>query len=184
MQLATFFPTILQPDSTEPHVVGGKTIELPVVHLAFKQWTGEVISDTWGGKGLIDYGGEPVFAELAIQRTAAKGGWNARWVETYSMKNKVPYYFSSWSGRPLKQLAEDLISDTYQANLLDKIASINGTYAGCWDVLAWNGDRTIFIESKRSKKDNFRNTQKKWLQSGLAVGLKPNNFLIVQWDFF
>ena len=96
------------------------------------------------------------------------------------MKNKIPYYFSSWRGRPFEQLHKDLITNKYKRLYCLSIAAINGTYYGYWDVIAWKGKRTIFIEAKRSKNDRLSNTQKKWLQSGLEAGLKPDNFLKFQ----
>lgn len=125
-----------------------------------------------------------MFAELAIQRTALKAGWNARWVETYAMKGKVPYYFTDWSDTPLSLQVQDPITDTEQLDILAKIAKANdNSYSGCWDVLIWNGDRTIFIEAKRTKKDRIRITQDRWLEAGIKAGIPPEDFMVVWWDF-
>ncbi len=184
MSNSAIYPSTLQPDSTELHYIDSKAINIPVVHLSFQQWTGDPIPNTFGGKGLINFMGTPMFAELAIQRTAVLGGWNARWVETYAMKGKVPYYFTQWGDCSLSQQVQDPISDNVQVELLETISkNNNGSYSGCWDVIAWQGDRTVFIESKRSKKDSFRSTQDQWLQAGLRAGLAVDNFLIVEWDY-
>lgn len=50
-------------------------------------------------------------------------------------------------------------------------------------MLGWSGENILFTESKRLKKDQIRNSQIDWLRAGLKVGLKPENFMIVQWDF-
>jgi hypothetical protein len=178
------YPNSFIPDGTELILSGGRTLHVPSVHLQFRQWTGKPISDDWGGKALIDYNGTAMFAELAIMNSAVDAGWKARWIETYSMKKGRPYHFTTWKGRPLMQDKADLITGTTQLNLLEKVASVNGTYYGCWDVLVWDNKRIIFIESKRNKADKIRDTQVKWLESGLSVGLRLDNFLIVQWDFF
>lgn len=47
----------------------------------------------------------------------------------------------------------------------------------------WNGDRVIYIEVKRIKKDRVRLTQDRWLEAGLGAGLSQDNFMIAWWDF-
>ncbi len=178
------YPNTLKPDGTEQHIINGKEFHIPVAHHAFKQWVGEPIANTFGNKGLIDYEGVPMFAELAIQRTAVKAGWGARWVETYAMKGKIPYYFTQWGDSSLALQAQEPIDDQTQVNLLASIAhNNNNSYSGCWDILIWKGGHTIFVESKRNKKDKFRITQDRWLQAGVRTGLTADNFLIVQWDY-
>ena len=178
------FPSTLIPDSFETHIIDGIEINIPIVHLEFKKWDGEPIANTFGGKGLIDYKGKPMFAELAIQCTALEAGWNARWVETYAMKNKVPYYFTEWSDGGLTTQLQEPITDKAQIDILELIAENNNkSYSGCWDVLVWNGRRTIFIEAKRIKKDRFRMTQDRWLSAALHAGLPSEDFMIVWWDF-
>jgi hypothetical protein len=125
-----------------------------------------------------------MFAELAIQRTAVKGGWSARWVETYGSRSIIPYYFTDWSDASLAQQAVSPLDNTYCEALLASIAESNGgSYSGCWDVVAWKPNKVLFLESKRHKHDTIRGTQLKWMQAALAVGLTADNFLIVQWDF-
>jgi hypothetical protein len=177
------YPKSFIPNAVEPISAKNGVIEVPNVQLTFKPWTGEPLADTWGGKATIDYGGVPMFAELALMHIAIDDGWNARWLETYSMKHGVPFQFMAWTGRPLEQKESELIADARQLRLLESVAAANGTYYGCWDVIVWHNDRTIFIESKRHKADKIRDTQVRWLESGLAAGLNPDDFLIAQWDF-
>jgi hypothetical protein len=178
------YPSTLTPDHTEDFVYEGTLYRIPGVTLQFKKWIGDTIANTFGGKPLIDYEGIPMFAELAIQRTAIKGGWNARWVETYASKGGTPYYFTEWSDLPLNQQVVTPLNDTYHEELLANIAlKNNNSFSGCWDVLMWKEQRAVFMESKRFKKDSVRNTQLNWLKAGLATGLRTDNFLIVQWDF-
>ena len=69
------------------------------------------------------------------------------------------------------------------SNLLQNIAERNGnTYAGCWDIVGWHKEMVVFAELKRRKKDRMQQTQLKWLAAALQVGLKPENFLLVEWD--
>lgn len=178
------YPETLAPDHKETYDLGDATYTLPAVTLSFKRWEGAPIQNTFGGKPLVDYGGVPIFAELAIQRTAVKGGWLARWIETYASKGNTPYYFTGWLDTPLTQQLVEPLNDVYHQDLLKKIAvQNNNSYSGCWDVLAWNDHKTLFMESKRYKKDSIKNTQLCWLKSALSIGLTTDNFLVVQWDF-
>jgi hypothetical protein len=178
------FPSTLQPDTFEIHVINNEQIAIPVIHLEFKKWKGLPIPNTFGGKGLIEYNGEPMFVELAVQRLAVSSGWDSRWVETYAMKNKTPYYFTEWGDGPLRTQAQNLINNQRVLDMLALIASYNNSsYSGCWDVVVWNDNKIIFIESKRVKKDRFRGTQDRWLNAGLRAGLPADDFAIVQWDF-
>ena len=67
---------------------------------------------------------------------------------------------------------------------LEAVASLNPKgYRGCLDVLAWNGDRTVFFEGKRHRRDRIRGTQLGWVRAGLAAGLVLTDFVVVEWDF-
>jgi hypothetical protein len=178
------YPKTLIPDSSETHIVNGIEITIPVVHLKFKKWQGDPIPNTFGGKGLIDYEGTAMFAELAIMRTALAGGWKARWVEVYSMKGGKPYYFSSWGDGKLPTQIQDPIIDKEPLNSLAMIAENNAdSYFGCWDVILWKGKKVIYVEAKRTKHDRMRITQDRWLEAGIAAGLDASNFIICWWDF-
>jgi hypothetical protein len=178
------YPKTLAPDHEETYELDGVKYTLPATTLVFKQWKGELIKNTFGGKPLIDYEGVPMFAELAIQRISIKAGWMSRWIETYASKGNSPYYFINWLDTPLTQQVVEPLNDIFQEELLAKIAiQNNNSYSGCWDVLVWKGKRTIFLESKRYKKDSVRNTQLRWLRAGREAGLTTDNFLIVQWEF-
>lgn len=133
----SLYPETLTPDHEETFDLDGTTYTLPATSLKFKQWQGESIKNTFGGKPLVDYEGVPMFAELAIQRTAVKGGWNSRWIETYAMKGNLPYYFTNWLDVALTQQAVEPLNDPYQEELLKKVALQNdNSFYGCWDVLA------------------------------------------------
>lgn len=178
------YPSALRPDGYETHIVNDQEVRIPIVHLKFKKWQGEPIANTFGGKGLIDYQGQPIFAELAIMQTAIAGGWQARWVETYAMKANRPYYFSSWTNSPLPTQVQDPILDPIPLASLESIYSNNGeSFYGCWDVIMWHGKNVIYVEAKRLKKDKVRITQDRWLEAGLNAGFDSSRFMIAWWDF-
>lgn len=90
---------------------------------------------------------------------------------------------AEWADLPYSQQTECPIENETIMNTLRGIAELNGgNFNGCWDVLAWKGDRIIFTESKRLKRDKIRDTQTRWLDAALRYGLKPENFLVVEWE--
>lgn len=152
--------------------------------MTFEQWRGLPITNTFGGKPLIDFDGVPMFAELAIMKLFETSGWHARWIETYGAKVSAPFHFSNWIDGKLNEQPIDLIRDVNVLKILDELSVLNGnSYSGCWDVVGWNNNRIIFAEAKRTQKDKIRDTQSKWLRKGLQHGLSVDDFLVVQWDY-
>jgi hypothetical protein len=49
------------------------------------------------------------------------------------------------------------------------------------DVVAWKGDRLVFLESKLHKNDRIQDTQPRWMMSSLESGLTLANFIVVEW---
>ncbi len=177
------YPSLLRPTTTETMVSAGRELTVPKVELRLCQWAGAPISNTFGNKPLIDFGGRPVFAELCVYELVRLSGWQARWVETYGAGAMNPKHLRAWADAGLAGQQHDPISDPTIQELLAGIAKANGnSYAGCWDVVCWNGESVVFAELKRHKKDRIRPTQPRWLEAALQVGLEPENFLLVEWD--
>src|SRR3989344_5465320 len=62
-----------------------------------------------------------------------------------------------------------------------KGAPIPNTYNGK-AVIDWNGERMIFMELKRSKKDAIQKSQLLWLGASFNAGFDQNNFALIEWD--
>ena len=178
------YPAKLIPTDIEPFDLNGTTIEIPKSILRLDKWIGLPVKETFGGKPIVDFDNKPMFAELAIMKTFITDGWDARWIETYARGNREPIYLTEWKDEVYKNQNHVPILDVDIKKMMAGIANINlNTYSGCWDVLAWKDGTVIFSESKRHKKDSIRETQNNWLAAGLKFGLKPQNYLIVEWDF-
>ncbi len=175
---------LFKPNSFEDIALpSGEMVKIPECHLVFKMWTGQPIKETFGGKALVDVGGKPMFAELAIMHLFINAGWQARWIETYATGDMEPKFLSAWLDDKYKNQIQNPITDSAVTDSLKKIAALNGgSYSGSWDVLGWGAGRMIFAESKRFKKDRIRGTQVKWLDAALRAGFSPDNFLVVQWN--
>lgn len=139
---------------------------------SFKEWLGPPITNTYGGKAVLDYQGRPLFAELVALQIYKESGWEGVWVDTYSSKFRV-----------------GLHEDTSPVDLpidvnawLQDIIKINGSSKGVWDLLLWKDGKLRFVELKRIKKDAIRQTQIDFLTSALQCGYMVEQFEILEWD--
>jgi hypothetical protein len=177
------YPSLLRPTGVEKMMVQGRPLVIPKLALTLRSWTGPSITHTLNGKPLLDFGGRPVFAELCVYELTRLSGWDARWVETYGAPALRPHCFTSWADALLGEQKHDPIAEPFVTNLLQHMAMANGnTYAGCWDVVAWKGERVLFMELKRRKQDQIRATQLAWLETGVRLGMRVEDFLLVEWD--
>jgi hypothetical protein len=93
------------------------------------------------------------------------------WVDSYRRNYRVG----------LPDVAESIDLPEKQKELIDSIRAKTGRSGGCWDVFVWKGTEMLFIELKRQKKDNIRETQLQWLEKSLDSGLVKENFAFVEW---
>ena len=164
--------------------IDSTTLPIAKCRVSFDPWLGVPLTHTFGGKPLIDVGGKPMFAELAIMHLFIANGWEARWLESYARGQRNIVCLSEWADRKYAEQTECPITDERIREMLYGIAELNGgTFSGCWDVLAWKGDKIICAESKRLKRDKINDNQVRWLQHALRYGLTPQDFLVVEWEF-
>jgi hypothetical protein len=147
----------------------------------FAKWAGEAPGSTYGGKPIIDFEGEPVFAEIAIVRTLRKHGLQAVWV---SQAFGRLVFRDAFSGKPPKP---DVPSNVV-AVLTAVAADRGGTFGGTWDVVAWPAEDPDpqlsdlrFIESKYHGNDSIDIEQVKWFQAMRARGAPLTSFLVLDW---
>jgi hypothetical protein len=150
----------------------GQHLQIPKCVIVFKEWRGAPIKDTYNHKAVIDFEGKPLFAELAILRVLERSGWSGVWSDSYRNKYRVD----------LPEKSGSVNLPPAQERLIAAIKERTGRRGGCWDVFAWKNGRHIFAELKRSKKDKLRPNQFLWLQESLAIGVKPEEFLLVEWS--
>lgn len=177
-------PVEIRPSTDESlRLPDGQEVIIPKTTPAFNLWTGAKLMDTFGGKAVLQDVDGPCFGELLVYRFFLRAGWSARWIEPYSAPPMNPRFLTAWDPMGLKAQKHEPIADGFDVKLLDSIAQTNGnTYSGCWDVLAWHGKEVIFAELKLKAHDKIRETQLKWLQSALKMGLTAKNFLLVEWS--
>ena len=150
----------------------GETVEVSKRLYLFQKWKGNKIKNDYGGKAILDYENNPLFAELVILQLLEKEGWLGVWVDTYGKKFR----------KDLPEKSDPVSLPPDKQSLLDSISKKAGGFKGCWDVFAWKGNEYLFAESKRIGKDAIRDTQINWLSAALQVGISAKSFLLVEWD--
>jgi len=146
----------------------------------FKLWQGPEVEDTWNGKATLDFEGVPQWGEFAVLLSLTDG-WDGYAVEVY---NGLHFWRTSYFHPPDRRTT--LEPPEHLRGFLDGVALVNGSnlkprYAGCWDLLAWKGEEYRFIEVKRYRRDNFRDTQYHWFESARFAGIPASSFVIVEW---
>lgn len=176
------FPHELQATDLLSLALPQGTIAVPICRPRFAAYTGFEHASTFGGKGLIAVDGRPQFAEVAILRHFEEAGWDGRWVETYPHR-KNPRLWTEWNAAGLNAQTHVPIDAGWVNAKLQAIAAANGGYfSGCWDVVAWKGNRLVFAESKKAKRDRLRETQLRWVEAALRCGCAVEDFLVVEWS--
>lgn len=138
----------------------------------FEVWTGKPIKDSYGGKTVLVYNNQPLFAELVALQIFTDQGFQGVWVDTFKKKYRT--------GLPENTEAVSLPTEIRQ--VLEKIILENGNSKGVWDLLLWKNEELKFVELKRLKKDKIRTTQINFLKSCLSYGLKTEQFEILEWQ--
>lgn len=131
-------------------------------------------ASTYGGKPIVDVGGRPAFAELAVLWTLQAEGWDGCWV-THGGKREI-YRVGLMDARPVKAIPGVLL------DVLDQVRAERGTSKGTWDVCVVRSDQLLFVECKRNRKDSISQDQISWLDYALnSVKIPIDSFLIVEW---
>src|SRR5262245_6849655 len=71
-------PLLSCPTTVEPR------LGAPVCSVHFRSWSGATVeAGQYGPKAMVEFDGEPLFAELAVVRWLQRDGWDAVWVARY-----------------------------------------------------------------------------------------------------
>lgn len=163
-------PQALRPTTIETLQVSPlQHIPVPKATPIFRPWQGAPVAETYGGKVILEFGGEPLFAELVILRYFQQAGWQGVWVDTYRRRTLIGL---------------DVRSEVPHGpqSILARISEKAGSAGGCFDVLAWQDERFAFAEAKRAGHDRIRKAQVRWLAAALDVGVPLASFLVVEWS--
>jgi hypothetical protein len=165
----------------QAEVVSPTTVVLPrskqikkVVTLFRREhkWVGSkpLWADLVPNKPLMDFGGEPSWAEFILLRLLEADGWSGAWVKNWGGRD---FWAKPGKSIPLPSLANAVFQR------LEKCTA-NGS--GCWDIVAQRGDDVLFIEAKKKGKDELNLNQKSWLEAALENGVSLSSFAIIEWS--
>lgn len=122
-------------------------------------------------KPLVTFDGAAMFGELAVLRWLEVDGWDGAWLDTVHDR-------TSWRHMPTRSSPVSL-PPTAQA-LYDRIVEANdGRASGAFDVIAWRGQQTIFVEYAAPGEQSLTKSQHRWIDAALDAGVSANDLLIV-----
>jgi hypothetical protein len=120
--------------------------------------------------------GESLFGELAIVRCLQKDGWDAVWVDSFHDKGRHKLF---WRRLPHETKPYDLSQAARAWAMYERIVKANGgRAAGFFDVLAWQGERLLFVEYKGAG-DRPNANEAAWVQAALSAGVREGELLYV-----
>ena len=131
------------------------------------------LAPTYTSKPLVTFRGAPLFGELAVLRWLEVDGWDGVWVDTIHGRK-------FWRDMPHRSAPVAL--PTPARALYDRIVAENGGRAsGFFDVMAWRGTQTAFVEYK-GPGDRVGRNQDAWVEAALAAGVPAADLVIVAAD--
>ena len=172
-----FGPTSWRP--VDPRDAGSELVRW--ASPAFSLWTGPSPGSSYGGKAILNFNGEPAFAEIGIINTI-RHHWAAVWL-SQSFGKVIPRnaYWNNAAKPNVPTSVLDLIRDAHAAR--------GDTHRGTWDIIAWPREQNSpslselrFIESKRRRHDEIDEWQVAWYNHLRSKGLSRNAFMIVEWE--
>jgi len=164
------YPKELEPISeADFNLSTNEIVKIPKANIRFEKWLGEPLEDDYK-KTVLNFNSEPLFAELIILRILQNEGWKGVWVDSFRRKYRTDWINKNGVELPSKKQV-----------FLNNIYKNLGSKKGCWDIFCWKDEKILFIESKQLSKDKIRETQVKFLESALNIGLTDKSFLIVEW---
>lgn len=180
------FPGELEPNAELPFALPAGRMAIRSTSPNFKPWPVDRPrpADTKGNKPLVEVGGQVSFGELAILAALLREGWEGRWIDNYPLP--PTFRVAYWDQQLVKLSRERANAALPQAPraLYETICARAGDQrgGGAWDVIAWRGDEMVFIEAKkRASGDKIRDSQLRWLDAALKLGVPRECFLFVEW---
>ena len=125
---------------------------------------------TYTEKPLVTFNGAAMFGELAVLRWLEVDGWDGVWLDTTHARR-------FWRDMPTR--SDPVALPPREQKLYDEIVAANdGRASGSFDVMAWRGTHTIFVDYEGPGSEPGRN-RTRWMNAAISVGVSPNDMLIV-----
>ncbi|HET7458608.1 MAG TPA: hypothetical protein VFJ74_13260 [Gemmatimonadaceae bacterium] len=128
------------------------------------------LAATYTSKPLVTFRGAPLFGELAVLRWLEADGWEGVWVDTFHGRK-------FWRDMPHR--SAPVILPPAPRALYDRIVAVNGGRAsGFFDVMAWRGAQTAFVEYE-GPGDRAGRNRSAWIDAALGAGVAAADLLLV-----
>ena len=154
----------------------GGTVTLPVCQPVFLRWNGKPPAFRFGRKPIVDDGGMPVFAELALLNLLRSTGWDGVWVSAFGGIHFLREMPSDW-----KLASHHIAIPKEKEDVLRRIWKAAGAKA-CFDVFAWRDSDILFCEAKY-RKDQLTEPERKFIEGALRCELGSDSLLVAEWSF-
>lgn len=128
-----------------------------------------VLKRTYTSKPLVTVDDRPMFGELAIVEWLAKDGWSALWVDAFHGQK-------FWRAMP--HVSDPVTPPTHVEDLYRRIARRKGSPSGCFDVVAWNQERVIWLEYK-GPRDRPNCNEPCWIEAAIGAGVRDVDLFFV-----
>lgn len=150
----------------------GRRISLKRSRVTFAPWTGDAIRNRYGGRPVVEFGGRPLFPELAVLHALRNDGWDGVWIDGLRQKNWID----------LPERSDPVTLPARPTRLLRSIVRRNGGLAGAWEVFAWKDDEHLFARPLHCETGRMLASQLRWIESCLLSGLTEDAFRVVEWE--
>jgi len=128
------------------------------------------LAASYTAKPLVSVKGDAMFGELAVVRLLEADGWDAVWVDTFHRE--------LWRAMPHRALPVALPA-AIQARFDAIVAANDGRTAGCFDVLAWRGERVAFVDYREAG-DSPNRGAARWIEAAIEAGVGVGDLWIVE----
>lgn len=140
-----------------------------IQRIALPHYFGPAPQSTWR-KPVVGPPERP-FAEFQVVEGLELRGWVAAWVY------RPGKFLSAWEPRRFAELPDRALE------LHARLEKATRVGAGCWDVFAWQRNKPLFVELKRTgSSDRIRASQLLWRQAAIAQGISRSAFIIAEWS--
>lgn len=129
-------------------------------------------------KPVLVHGRRPTWAEFILVRRLRRAHWGAVWAKNWRDRRGALQLCADVGrlARPPRAVRMEF----------EAIHAAAGGLGGAWDVLAWQGGRFLFVESKQYPKSTDRldddEAKARWMEAAIARGHSPDSFVIVRYD--
>lgn len=161
----------LVPDPLSPlHVMlsTGVRVDIPRSFLRFVPDEDAKGEESEGNAATVTLDGEQVSPAVAIRRFLEKAGW-----EIARDRAEAPGVDAV--GHPIGTMPTKL------REVFDHVVQRAGGLEGCWDLVAWRGDKLTFVRARPWGEIQLDENECRWLEAALSEGLSRSSFLIVEW---